>query len=72
MRNRRTNTRKCSVRHSWVKSGSGSSKCPVCGVEKRPEYRDGKRVTAVYLPSGELFSLTGETPPCKDLSEFYQ
>lgn len=48
-------TRKRSVRHSWVKAGPGIQRCAIC----------------VYLSSGELYSITGETPECRDLSEFY-
>lgn len=35
------------------------------------EWRDGKTSHCVYLSSGELYSMTGETPECRDLSEFY-
>lgn len=38
---------------------------------KRSEYIDGKTVHCVHLSSGELYSMTGETPECRDLSEFY-
>lgn len=33
--------------------------------------RDGRATNCVYLSSGELYSMTGETPECRDLSEFY-
>lgn len=55
-------TRKRNVRHSWVKAGPGIQRC---------ERRDGKATNCVYLSSGELYSMTGETPECRDLSEFY-
>lgn len=54
-------TRKRSVRHC----------CAICGITKRSEYIDGKTVHCVHLSSGELYSMTGETPECRDLSEFY-
>ena len=54
-------TRKKNVRHSWVKAGP----------TKQSEWRDGKTSHCVYLSSGELYSMTGETPECRDLSEFY-
>lgn len=38
---------------------------------RRSEWRDGKTVNCVYLSSGELYSMAGETPECRDLSEFY-
>lgn len=63
--------RKKKVRHSWIKSGSGIQRCAVCGILRRSEWRDGKTVNCVYLSSGELYSMTGETPECRDLSEFY-
>lgn len=37
----------------------------------RFEWRDGKTSHCVYLSSGELYPITGETPECRDLSEFY-
>ena len=64
-------TRKRSVRHSWVKAGPGIQRCAICGITKRNERRDGKATKCVYLSSGELYSMTGETPECRDLSEFY-
>lgn len=60
-----------SVRHSWIKAGPGTQRCAICGITKRSEYIDGKTVHCVYLSSGELYSMTGETPECRDLSEFY-
>lgn len=54
-------TRKKNVRHSWVKAGPGIQRCAICG----------KTSHCVYLSSGELYSITGETPECRDLSEFY-
>ncbi len=64
-------TRKRSVRHSWIKEGPGIQRCAICGITKRSEYIDGKTVHCVHLSSGELYSMTGETPECRDLSEFY-
>lgn len=64
-------TRKRNVRHSWVKAGPGTQRCAICGVMKRNERMDGKTANCVYLSSGELYSMTGETPECRDLSEFY-
>lgn len=64
-------TRKRSVRHSWVKAGPGIQRCAICGITKQSEWRDGKTSHCVYLSSGELYSITGETPECRDLSEFY-
>lgn len=64
-------TRKRSVRHSWVKAGPGIQRCAICGITKRNERRDGKATNWVYLSSGELYSMTGETPECRDLSKFY-
>ena len=64
-------TRKRSVRHSWIKAGPGIQRCAICGGTKRSEYIDGKTVHCVHLSSGELYSMTGETPECRDLSEFY-
>lgn len=64
-------TRKRSVRHSCIKAGPGIQRCAICGITKRSEYIDGKTVHCVYLSSGELYSMTGETPECRDLSEFY-
>lgn len=64
-------TRKRNVRHSWVKAGSGIQRCAICGITKRNERRDRKATNCVYLSSGELYSMTGETPECRDLSEFY-
>lgn len=72
MRIKGSNTRKGAMRHSWVKVAPGVHRCPVCGVEKHSEWRDGKKLNAIYLPSGERFSDTGKTPECKDLSEFYK
>lgn len=64
-------TRKRNVRHSWIKAGHGIQRCAICGITKRNERRDGKATNCVYLSSGELYSMTGETPECRDLSEFY-
>lgn len=64
-------TRKRNVRHSWVKAGPGIQRCAICGITKRNERRDGKATNRVYLSSGEPYSMTGETPECRDLSEFY-
>lgn len=64
-------TRKKNVRHSWVKAGPGTQRRAICGITKRSEWRDGKTSHCVYLSSGELYSMTGETPECRDLSEFY-
>lgn len=64
-------TRKKNVRHSWVKAGPGIQRCAICGITKQSEWRDGKTSHYVYLSSGELYSITGETPECRDLSEFY-
>lgn len=64
-------TRKRSVRHSWVKAGPGIQRCAICGITKQSERRDGKATNCVYLSSGELYSMTRETPECRDLSEFY-
>jgi hypothetical protein len=64
-------TRKRNVRHSWVKAGPGIQRRAICGITKRNERRDGKATNRVYLSSGELYSMTGETPECRDLSEFY-
>lgn len=64
-------TRKKNVRHSWVKAGPGIQRCAICGITKQSEWRDGKTSHCVYLSSGELYSMTGETPECRDLSEFY-
>lgn len=64
-------TRKRSARHSWVKAGPGIQRFAICGITKRNERRDGKTVNCVRLSSGELYSMTGETPECRDLSEFY-
>lgn len=72
MRVKVCSTRKAVVRHSWVKVAPGVHRCPICGVEKRGEWRDGKKLNVVYLPSGERFSDTGKTPECKDLREFYE
>lgn len=55
-------TRKRSVRHSWIKAGPGIQRCAICGITKRSEYIDGKTVHCVHLSSGELYSMTGETP----------
>lgn len=57
--------------HSWVKAGPGIQRCAICGITKQSEWRDGKTSHCVYLSSGELYSITGETPECRDLSEFY-
>lgn len=57
-------TRKRSVRHSWIKAGPGIQRCAICGITKRSEYIDGKTVHCVHLSSGELYSMTGETPEC--------
>lgn len=59
-------TRKRSVRHSWIKAGPGIQRCAICGITKRSEYIDGKTVHCVHLSSGELYSMTGETPECRD------
>lgn len=64
-------TRKRNIRHSWVKAGPWIQRCTICGITKRSERRDGKTSNCVYLLSGELYSMTGETPECRDLSEFY-
>ena len=64
-------TRKKNVRHSWVKAGPGIQRCAICGITKQSEWRDGKTSHCVYLSSGELYSMTGETPECRDLSGFY-
>ena len=65
----RTRTR--NIRHSWVKAGPGIQRCAICWITKRSEWIDGKTTNCVYLSSGELYSMTGETPECRDLSEFY-
>ena len=67
----RFRTRKKNVRHSWVKAGPGIQRCAICGITKQSEWRDGKTSICVHLSSGELYSMTGETPECRDLSEFY-
>lgn len=64
-------TRKRSVRHSWVKAGPGIQRRAIRGITKRGEWIDGKTTNRVYLSSGELYPMTGETPECRDLSEFY-
>ena len=64
-------TRKRSVRHSWVKAGPGIQRCTIRGITKRSEWIDGETTNCVYLSSGELYSMTGEIPECRDLSEFY-
>ena len=64
-------TRKKNVRHSWIKAGPGIQRRAIRGITKRSEYIDGKTVHRVRLSSGELYSMTGETPECRDLSEFY-
>lgn len=64
-------TRKRNVRHSWVKAGLGIQRCAICGITKRNGRRDGKATNCVYLSSGELYSMTGKTPECRDLSVFY-
>ena len=53
------------------KAGPGIQRCAICGITKQSEWRDGKTSHCVYLSSGELYSMTGETPECRDLSEFY-
>lgn len=54
-----------------MKAGPGIQRCAICGITKRNERRDGKATSCVYLSSGELYSMTGETPECRDLSEFH-
>lgn len=63
-----TSTRKQSVRHSWFKVRPGVRKCTVCGITQESK---GGNVIEVRLTSGELYSTSGKTPECKDLSEFY-
>lgn len=53
------------------KGRPGVQRCAICGITKQSEWRDGKTSNCVYLSSGELYSMTGETPECRDLSEFY-
>lgn len=64
-------TRKRSMRHSWVRASPEIQRCAICGITKRSEWRNGKTANCVYLSSGEIYSMTGETPECRDLSEFY-
>lgn len=64
-------TRRRGVRHSWIKAGPGIQRRAICGITKRSGYIDGKTVHCVHLSSGELYPMTGETPECRDLSEFY-
>lgn len=64
-------TRKRNVRRSWVEAGPGIQRRAIRGITKRNERRDGKATNCVYLSSGGLYSMAGETPGCRDLSEFY-
>lgn len=64
---RRIGTAACEL--TW--EGPGVQRCAICGITKQSEWRDGKTSNCVYLSSGELYSMTGETPECRDLSEFY-
>lgn len=53
------------------KGGAGDPTLRYLRNYEQSEWRDGKTSHCVYLSSGELYSMTGETPECRDLSEFY-